>query len=37
MRTLDFDDLSPATVRLMMDHIYNVKLGTDDLASAELL
>ena len=34
---LDFKDLSPATVQLMLDHIYNVQLGDDDLASAELL
>ena len=34
---LDFENLSPATVRLMLDHIYNVQLGDDDLASAELL
>ena len=34
---LDFLNLSPATVRLMLDHIYNFQLDADDLASAELL
>ena len=34
---LDFLNLSPATVRLMLDHIYNVQLDEDDLTSAELL
>ena len=37
MEILDFKDLSPATVRLMLDHIYNVQLDEDDLASTELL
>ena len=37
MKGLNITDLSPTTVRLMLDHIYNVKLGDDDLASAELL
>ena len=35
--TLNFVNQSPTSVRLMLDHIYNVKLGDDDLASAELL
>ena len=34
---LDFLNLSPATVRLMLDHIYNVQLDEDDLTSADLL
>ena len=37
MAILDFENLSPDTVRLMLDHIYNVQLDADDLASTELL
>ena len=37
MAILDFGNLSPDTVRLILDHIYNVQLDADDLASTELL